>query len=152
MSNFFEKPWIYPCPERRYGDVKDKIVDPSMAVISHESDDWMKKIEDAKKQVETDEDKEKVKENRKKYYLNLQSSGGMFEVDEEYADYWTLLSFIDSLQVVDATHLQLKRDAIAKYNKMADPNIPYKKVIRKSSVGKIACGSVWVILAILAMM
>ena len=115
MPIFYEKPWVYACDGEFYPEIKSKVVDESMAIIAHQNDDFLKKVAEAKAQVAAKKDE--VKERRRAYYRKLQSSGDKFNVDENYADYWTVLSLIAA---TGKAKQSLLKDAIEKYNAMAE--------------------------------
>jgi len=118
MPIFYEKPWVYACNGDLYPKIKSNVVDESMAIIAHQNDDFLQKVTEAKAQVAAKKDE--VKERRRAYYNKLQSSGNKFQVDENYADYWTVLSLIAGTGKAKQSLLE---DAIEKYNAMTDIQI-----------------------------
>jgi hypothetical protein len=119
LKNFWGKAWVYPCPSGKIFDkIKNNIVNDRLAVIAHEDDDFVKKAEEAIDIMKDPQRKKIYTARRKTYYNKLMSGGNSLIADPEFADYFTIIHFMNSLKI-DDEYVKMMDKIIQAYDRVA---------------------------------
>lgn len=142
LKNFWGKAWVYPCPSGKlFNKIKNNIVNERLAVIAHENDDFVKKAEEALAIMNDPQKKKIYTARRKTYYNKLMSGGNSLIADPEYADFFTIIHFMNSLKIND-DYVKMMDKIIESYNRIASipfvdfkpMKVPYDYVIWRTAI------------------